>query len=76
VASVDVLDGDVPDGADAMGVDLETAALLALARKLELAVGAIVGVGDADGVELGRIALEALQEAPARSPGPGLAAGF
>ena len=52
------------------------AALLAFAGRLELVMGAIVCVGDAAGVELGKIALEALQEAPARSPGPGVAAGF
>ena len=57
-------------------VDLETAALLALGQRLELTIGAIVGVVDGAGVELGKIALEALQEAPARSPGPGVAAGF
>jgi uridine phosphorylase len=76
VASVDLLDGRVPADAEVLAVDLETAALLALARRLDVAVGAIVGAGDGAGVELGRIALEALQEAPARSPGSGVAAGF
>jgi uridine phosphorylase len=76
VASVDLLGDGVPTGAEVLGVDLETAALLALAQKLGLAVGAIVGVGDAGGLELGKIALEALQEAPARSPGSGVASGF
>jgi uridine phosphorylase len=76
VASVDLLGDGVPNGAEVLGVDLETAALLALAQKLGLAVGAIVGVRDAGGLELGKIALEALQEAPARSPGSGVASGF
>jgi uridine phosphorylase len=77
VASVDLLEDRVPAGSDVLCVDLETAALLALGQRLELTIGAIVGVGDAAGVELGKIALEALlQEAPARWPGPGVAAGF
>jgi hypothetical protein len=76
VASVDLLEDRVPAGSDVVGVDLETAALLALGQRLKLTIGAIVRVGDAAGVELGKIALEALQEAPARSPGPGVAAGF
>jgi nucleoside phosphorylase len=76
VVSVDFLEVRVPAGSGVVGVDLETAALLAFARRLELVMGAIVCVGDAAGVELGKIALEALQEAPARSPGPGVAAGF
>jgi uridine phosphorylase len=76
VASVDLLEDRAPAGSDVVGVDLETAALLALGQRLKLTIGAIVRVGDAAGVELGKIALEALQEAPARSPGPGVAAGF
>ena len=76
VASVDILEAGVPAGSDVVGVDLETAALLAFARRLGLEMGAIVCLGAAAGVELGRIALEALQEAPARSPGPGVGAGF
>jgi len=77
VASTDLFYGGGPGPAEALAVDLESAALFALGGTLGLAVAALLVVGSAPPdeamIRLGAIASAALAVAQVRSPGFGIA---